>query len=60
MKKIIADYNLKELENFVLSRGEKQFRAKQIYSGVMRGHNISDIPALPAALMASSRATVAE
>ena len=50
MKKIIADYNLKELENFVLSLGEKQFRAKQIYSGVMRGHNISDIPALPAAL----------
>ena len=29
--------------------GEKPFRAKQLYDGIMRGHNISDIPALPKA-----------
>ena len=47
MKKIIQDYNLKELEELVAEMGEKPFRAKQLYDGIMRGHNISDIPALP-------------
>lgn len=32
--------------------GEKPFRAKQLYSGIMRGHNLSDVPAVPAALLA--------
>ena len=49
MKKIIQDYNLKELEALVAEMGEKPFRAKQLYDGIMRGHNISDIPALPKA-----------
>lgn len=49
MKKIIQDYNLKELEELVAEMGEKPFRAKQLYDGIMRGHNISDIPALPKA-----------
>ena len=52
MKKIIQDYNLKELEKLVEEMGEKPFRAKQLYSGIMRGHNISDIPALPNAFKA--------
>ena len=49
MKKIIQDYNLKELEELVAETGEKPFRAKQLYDGIMRGHDISDIPALPKA-----------
>ena len=50
MKKILTDYNSGELKNIVLDMGEKPFRAVQIYSGAMRGHDISDIPALPKAL----------
>ena len=50
MKDIIQNYNLKELELLMERLGEKPFRAKQVYGGVMRGHNISDIPAVPAAL----------
>lgn len=51
MKKIIQDYNLTELEELVASLGERPFRAKQLYSGIMRGHNISDIPAIPKAFV---------
>lgn len=50
MKDIIQNYNLKELELLMERLGEKPFRAKQVYGGIMRGHNISDIPAVPAAL----------
>ncbi len=32
--------------------GEKPFRAKQLYSGIMRGHNLFDVPAVPVALLA--------
>lgn len=49
MKKIIQNYNLKELEELIAEMGEKPFRAKQLYDGIMRGHNVSDIPALPKA-----------
>ncbi len=47
MKEIIQDYNLNELTALVEEMGEKPFRAKQLYTGIMRGHDISDIPALP-------------
>lgn len=50
MKEILADYNLEQLEELVSLLGEKSFRAKQLYGGIMRGHDLSDIPALPAAL----------
>jgi len=49
MKKIIQDLNLGELENLILSLGEKKFRAIQLYDGLMRGKSISAIN-LPAAL----------
>ncbi len=52
MKKILTDYNSGELKNIVQDMGEKPFRASQIYSGAMRGHDISDIPALPKPLAA--------
>ena len=47
MKEIFQDYNLNELTALVEEMGEKPFRAKQLYTGIMRGHDISDIPALP-------------
>ena len=49
MKSIIQDLNFEELENLILSLGEKKFRAKQLYEGLMRGKKISSIN-LPAAL----------
>ena len=49
MKRIIQDLNFEELENLILSLGEKKFRAKQLYEGLMRGKKISAIN-LPAAL----------
>ena len=52
MKEIIQDYNLKQLSALVSEMGEKPFRAKQLYDGIMRGHNLSDIPALPKAFTA--------
>lgn len=50
MKGILQDMSFKELENLTEELGEKKFRAKQIYSGLMRGKSISTIPALPNAL----------
>lgn len=53
MKKILQDLNFSELENLILSLGEKKFRAKQLYDGLMRGKKISQInisPALRSAL----------
>ena len=47
MKENIQDYNLEELTALVAEMGEKPFRAKQLYTGIMRGHDICDIPALP-------------
>lgn len=52
MKEIIQDYNLKQLSALISEMGEKPFRAKQLYDGIMRGHNLSDIPALPKAFIA--------
>lgn len=39
----MQDLGFSELENLILSLGEKKFRAKQIYDGLMRGKRISDI-----------------
>ena len=52
MKQIIQDLNLTELEELMRGMGEKPFRAKQLYSGIMRGHNLFDVPAVPVALLA--------
>ncbi|MDE6597844.1 MAG: 23S rRNA (adenine(2503)-C(2))-methyltransferase RlmN [Clostridia bacterium] len=43
MKKILQDLSFSELENLILSLGEKKFRAKQLYDGLMLGKKISDI-----------------
>ena len=46
MKKIIQDLSYAELEEKVLSLGEKKFRAKQLYEGLMQGKTISGITSL--------------
>lgn len=43
MKKILQDLSFEEMENLILSLGEKKFRAKQLYEGLMRGKKISEI-----------------
>ncbi|MBE7088864.1 MAG: 23S rRNA (adenine(2503)-C(2))-methyltransferase RlmN [Clostridiales bacterium] len=43
MKRIIQDLNYNQIEELVLSLGEKRFRAKQLYNGIMQGKNISQI-----------------
>ncbi len=43
MKNILQDLNLNELELLVLNFGEKKFRAKQLYDGIMQGKKLSEI-----------------
>ena len=46
MKKILQDLSHNELEELVLSLGEKKFRAKQLYEGLMQGKSITQISSL--------------
>ena len=46
MKKILQDLSYAELETLVLELGEKKFRAKQLYEGLMQGKAISEITSL--------------
>ena len=46
MKKIIQDLSYAELETMVLALGEKKFRAKQLYEGLMQGKAITQISSL--------------
>lgn len=43
MKSVLQDLSFEELENLILDMGEKKFRAKQLYEGLMRGKRISEI-----------------
>ncbi len=52
MKKILQDLNFEELSSLVLARGEKSFRARQLFEGLMQGKAISEIP-ISAALKGS-------
>lgn len=47
MKSILQDLNFAQLEELVLSLGEKRFRAKQLYEGLVKGKKISEISVLP-------------
>lgn len=49
MKKILQDLSYIELEELVLTLGEKKFRAKQLYEGLMQGKKISEISSLSTA-----------
>ncbi len=44
MKRILQDASFKELSSLVLAAGEKSFRARQLYEGLMQGKKISEIP----------------
>ena len=46
MKKIIQDLSFAELEELVLALGEKKFRAKQLYEGLMQGKAITQISSI--------------
>ena len=46
MKKILQDLSYAEIERLVLSLGEKKFRAKQLYEGLMQGKTITGISSL--------------
>ena len=43
MKEILQDLSYNQIEALTLSLGEKKFRAKQLYDGLMQGKRISDI-----------------
>ncbi|MGN0811909.1 MAG: 23S rRNA (adenine(2503)-C(2))-methyltransferase RlmN [Candidatus Coproplasma sp.] len=43
MKSILQDLNYRQIEDLVLELGEKKFRAKQLYEGLMQGKRISEI-----------------
>ncbi len=47
MKKILQDLSFFELENLIEEFGEKKFRAKQLYTGLMQGKSISKINISP-------------
>ena len=47
MKDILQDLSFEQLKSLVEELGEKPFRAKQLYEGLMRGKRISDINVNP-------------
>lgn len=52
MKKILQDLSYNSIEELILSIGEKKFRAKQLYEGLMQGKKISEISVLSSDLKA--------
>ena len=50
VKKILQDLTLEELETLILSLGEKKFRAKQLYEGLLQGKTIDGVSSLPKTL----------
>ncbi|MBQ8885533.1 MAG: 23S rRNA (adenine(2503)-C(2))-methyltransferase RlmN [Clostridia bacterium] len=52
MKKILQDLSYAETEVLMLSMGEKKFRAKQLFEGLVQGKTVSGITSLSKALKA--------
>ena len=50
MKEILQDLSYAELEEVILALGEKKFRARQIYDGIMQGKALSALSNISAAL----------
>ncbi len=46
MKKILQDLSYNQIEELVSAMGEKKFRAKQLYEGIVQGKAISQISSL--------------
>ncbi|MCD7729787.1 MAG: 23S rRNA (adenine(2503)-C(2))-methyltransferase RlmN [Clostridia bacterium] len=51
MKKIIQDLNFEQLKQLAAEYGEKPFRAKQLYTGIMQGKKLTEISVLPKAFI---------
>lgn len=52
MKKILQDLSYAETEELVLAAGEKKFRAKQLFEGLMQGKSVGAITSLSKAFKA--------
>ena len=52
MKSVIQDLSYNQIVDLVARMGEKAFRAKQLYEGLIKGKRISEIAVLPSALRA--------
>lgn len=52
MKKCLSDFTLEQLNDLMLSLGEKSFRAKQLYEGIMLGKELDEMTNLPGGLRA--------
>jgi 23S rRNA (adenine2503-C2)-methyltransferase len=50
MKSILQDYSYNQIQQLIERLGEKSFRAKQLYLGLMQGKDISQISDLPKSL----------
>lgn len=50
MKDIIQDLNYNQIEQLIISLGEKKFRSRQLYEGLMQGKDISQISVLSSSL----------
>ncbi len=50
MKKTLSDYTLEQLTELMNDLGEKPFRAKQLYEGIMLGKELEDMTSLPQSL----------
>lgn len=50
MKEILQDLSYAELEEVILALGEKKFRARQIYDGIMQGKALSALSNIAASL----------
>ncbi len=50
MKKILQDLTFTEIEEYILSLGEKKFRAKQLCDGLLQGKSVTAISSLSHAL----------
>ena len=44
MKEILQDLSRQEIEALVAEYGEKKFRAQQMYTGLMQGKKVSELP----------------
>jgi 23S rRNA (adenine2503-C2)-methyltransferase len=57
MKRIIQDLTYNQIQQLIAEMGEKPFRAKQLYLGLMQGKDISQISDLPKGLKEKLLAT---
>lgn len=47
MKSLLADYSLAQIKDLMVQRGQKPFRALQLYQGIMQGKQWEEMTNLP-------------